>query len=158
MAYWDYSKVTEVAVSVDFDTAGATVIYTPGQPVDVFSLVMVCTEVSAGSSIVTVTKRNVDDTSSVTLGTFTVPASIALNATRRVMLAKSKTAATTGADGSTVYDAGTGVIELNPGEELVLTSDGVGTAGIFNVYVEHMPQGVNKRGTFTYTELAFTQA
>ena len=161
--FYDKNHVISSPVSVDYDTAGDNVLITPGEVIWVKRLIMVCTEVSAGSSIATLKLRNVDDTSSVTLGTFTVPAAIALNAVRYVDLIKPSTTGAAGADSTTslpttVYTTtGKGPIRVVPGQELEVTSDGVGTAGIFNVYVEYGPEGFNeKTSLFTPTELTFT--
>lgn len=162
---YDRETMTEVAVNSDYGTAGTFILWTPGTPAWIKKLVLICTVASTvAPSIVTLGIRNVDDTSSVTLGTFSIPAGIALNNVRFVDLIKPKTAAVVSTiDGSTTYFGSPGMPKIKPGQELFATTDGAGTGGSFNVHVNYMPDGFNERATvaeqgYAPTELAFTPA
>lgn len=149
-------RVALVAAAYDFADSTAAVAYAPGKPIDVKRAVGVITEASAGSSVVTVAVRNIDDTGSTTIGTFTVPAGLALNSVFAVELAGVDPDAVIEASGGISQPAEVttgrvngyqsnqpGVIEVNPGQEISFTSDGGGTAGIANLYIEYVEMGNN---------------
>lgn len=126
------------------DVSGAnSIVFAPGRPVDVARLIFVTTVAkTVATSAITVGVRNVDDTSSVTKGSFTMPLS-AINTVKAVPLVKPATTPGTGSDGSVTnkgYSPG-GFLQVNPGQELFITSGGAGTGGTFQVYVEYKDQG-----------------
>lgn len=158
-----------VAATYDFADSTTPVTFAPGAPADVMRIIGVITEASTGTSVVTVAVRNVDDTSSTTIGTFTVPAGLALNSVFSIDIAGVKTAAVvpTG-EASQVAQVTTGrvlgyqtnqpgVIEVNPGQEMSFTSDAGGSAGMANLFVQYSRQGSNPL-RFNPTVIAFTYA
>lgn len=163
-------RVALVAAAYDFADSTAPVALAPGKPIDVKRVVGVITEASAGTSVVTVAVRNVDDTGSTTIGTFSVPASLALNSVFVVEIAgvDPDPVVVTGevsqpADVTTGRVLGyqtnlPGVIEVNVGQEISFTSDGGGTAGIANLYVEYVEMGNNPDRNGNPTSLVFTRA
>ena len=154
------------------DVDGTTpVTFAPGRPINIRRVILVvATETLQAVSTVTVAVRNVDDTSSVTKGTFITPASGALNTVFKVDVANVKTAAT-------IYDswgisqpatvttgrvngvqANTpGEIQVNPGQEISFTADGVPTQGMLNLYIEYSEMG-NNPTRYNATDIAFTAA
>lgn len=168
-AYWGTEdEVTEVGLSLDFDSA-ASVVFTPGRPVDVKAIIIVLLEAtSVAASAVTVARRNADDSSSTTLGTFSLASGLAVNTVHRVTIANVKTAAT-GTDASQVADVNIGgrvlgiqtndpgVARVNPGQEIVVTSDGAGTGGNALVFFEYVEVG-NQEDGFTINDITFTHA
>lgn len=155
--------------AIDFDFAEAvTAVYAPGRPIDVKRIVLVIKEASNGAETITVAVRNVDDTSSTTIGTFAIPSGAALNAVYKAELALVNTAVT-GSDASQPAEVTTGrvlgiqtnqpgVIEVNPGQEISVTSTGgTATTGQANVYFEYVAMG-NNPDRFDPTALTFTHA
>jgi hypothetical protein len=137
-------------------TSGTAVVFTPTERVLVKRIRLVTTVAYTGStSTVTVARRNADNTSSTTIGTFPL-AAIAVNTTQYVELIEPLTTGTTGADGSTVYSTATkaGHVLVAPGQELTITSSAAGTTGTFKVDVEYETEGLNTK--LYGTKLAFT--
>lgn len=168
-AYWGTED--HVTPAIDFDFAEAvTAAYAPGKPIDVKRVVLVIKEASNGAETITIAVRNVDDTGSTTIGTFAIPNGAALNAVYKVDIAGVKSSAVTPSgehsqpadvtlgrvDG--YYTNLPGVIEVNPGQEISLTSTGgTATTGQANVYLEYVEQGNNPE-RFDPTALTFTYA
>lgn len=146
-------RVSLVAAAYDFADSTTPVVFQPGKPAAVKRVVGVITEASAGTSVVTVAVRNVDDTGSTTIGTITIPASLALNAVFKIELAGVKTTAVTPTgehSQSSLVTMGRvdgyqtnlpGEIEVAVGQELSFTSDAGGSAGMANWYVEYREDG-----------------
>lgn len=155
-----YMTKDDIANAGSLDASGAnTLAWAPGRPVDVDRIVLVTTVAhTVADATITVGVRNVDDTSSVSKGTFVIPfTGSALNKVFSIPLVKPKTTSTTGADGSIVfkgYSPG-GFIRVDPGQELFLTSDGGGDAGTYQVYIEYKDQGFSGADVAAAVELAF---
>lgn len=141
-AYWDYEVFTDLST---LDASGANAVqYNPGCPMDVKALVFVTTVAqTVADATLTVVVRDRDNGNSTTIGTLVLPfTGSALDQVRRFKLQLPKTTATTSSiDGSTTYASTPGVVEVNPGQEMVITSDGGGDAGTYQVYVEAVKQG-----------------
>lgn len=159
----------EITDAIGFDFAEAvTSGYAPGRPIDVKRIVLVITELSNGAETITLAVRDVDDGNSTTIGTFTIPDAAATDTVFKVDVANVKTAVT-GTDASQPAEVTTGrvlgiqtnspgVIEVNPGQEIVVTSTGgTATTGQANVYFEYVAMG-NNPDRFDATDLAFTHA
>lgn len=141
------------------DASGANAVqFNPGETVRVKRIILVTTVAqTVADATITVVRRNRDDTPTETLGSFTLPfTGSALDKVYYTELGLAPTTGSTGVDGSTVYkgynDGGivSGVNvdveslpKLDPGEELVLTSNGGGDAGTYHVYVEYIYEGFN---------------
>ena len=158
-----------VTDGIDFDFAEAvTAVYAPGRPIDVKRIILVIKEASNGAEVITVAVRNKDDTPSTTIGTFTIPSGLATDTVLKVDIANVKTAVT-GSDASQPATVTTGrvlgiqtnqpgVIEVNPGQEISLTSTGgTATTGQADVYFSYVAMG-NQPGRFDPTDLVFTHA
>lgn len=166
-AYWGTEDLQSPALDFDF-AESVTVAFAPGQPIDVKSIVLVIKEVGNGAETITVAVRNVDDSSSTTLGTFAIPNPAPINGVFRISIANVKTAVT-GTDASQVADVTTGrvlgiqenqpgVAEVDPGQEIVLTSTGgTATTGQAWAFFEYVAMG-NNPDRLTATALTFTHA
>jgi hypothetical protein len=167
-AYFGTDDRISEAQNLDYAEA-ATVAFAPGKPIDVKRIVLVIVEAqSAATETLTVVVRDVDDGNSTTIGTFVMPASAAADAVYKVDIANVDTAVT-GTDASQPADVTTGrvlgyqtnlpgVIEVNPGQEIAVTSGGTGTTtGQANVYFEYVEMG-NNPDRFDATDLTFTHA
>lgn len=155
--YWTKERIDDVGALTD----AGTLVWAPGAPVDVFRLILVTTTAyTVANDTVTVSVRNVDDSSSVTKGTFVIPfTGSALNKVMHVVVDKSDAAGVVSAiDGSLVFTAGEGVIEVNPGQELVIVDGGQQTAGASRLYVEYVQQGFSGSRVQAAQELAFVSA
>lgn len=157
----NYMTKDDIANLGTLDASGAnSIVFAPGRPVDVDRIILVTTVAhTVADATITVGVRNVDDTSSVTKGSFVIPfTGSALNKVLAIELVKPKTTATTAADGS-IYYAGYnpgGFIRVDPGQELFLTSDGGGNAGTYQVYIEYKDQGFSGADVAAAVKLAFT--
>ncbi len=146
------------------DASGANAVqFNPGMTVKVKRLIFITTIAqTTADAVITVVKRNRDDTPTETLGTVTLPfTGSATDDVQYVELGYPDTDGEVGSDGSTVYSSVSpgGMIEMVPGEELVLTSNGGGDAGTYQVYVEYIPEGFNPEVLgITDNELTFTHA
>jgi hypothetical protein len=167
-AYFATDDRISAAQNLDYAEA-ATVAFAPGTPIDVKRIVLVIVEAqSAATETLTVAVRDVDDGNSTTIGTFIMPASATADAVYKVDLANVKTSVT-GTDASQPSTVTTGrvlgyqtnlpgVIEVNPGQEIVVTSGGTGTTtGQANVYFQYVEQG-NNPTRFNATDITFTHA
>lgn len=155
--------------SLNLGAGAATVVYATGRPINIKRITMVMTTAQAtAGAVITFGVRNVDDTSSTTIGTFTTPAVAALNAVLKADVAGVKAGVTTydswGISQSASVTTGRvvgvqanqpGDVELNPGQEFWITSDGSGDTGVANVYIEYQDQGSNPT-RFNATDMAVT--
>lgn len=145
--------------------AGGTVTYATGRPINIkrVTLVMTAAQTSAGA-VATYGVRNVDDSSSTTIGTFTIPVS-AINTVLKAEVAGVK-AGVTGSDASQPATVTTGRVlgiqtnqpgdvELNPGQEFFLTVAAGGAGGTAAGYIEYQDQGSNPT-RFNATDMAVT--
>lgn len=163
-------RVTPV---VNFDFAeSVTVVFEPGKPVDIKRIVLVIEEASNGAEVITVAVRNAGDaSSSTTIGTFTIPTGLALNTVLKVDIAGVNPAAIVpsgeASQPATVttgrvlgYQTNQpGVIEVNVGQEISLTSTGgTATTGRANTYFEYEENGGNPDRNGNPTALTFTYA
>lgn len=155
--YWDKNHTANLG-SVDISGANATTPYEAMGPIDIKAITGVVTVATTGAtpSVITLAKRLANAGSSVNQISFTVPSGLAVNSVFRVLFERAPTAGVVASDGSTVYSSGDGVMELNPGEEFLLTSGGEGDAGTITFGMEFYPQGYAKRGNFTFTEIVAT--
>src|SRR5690606_14125370 len=133
-------------------------------------IILVIKEASNGAETITVAVRNLDDTGSKTIGTFSIPNGAALNTVYAVEVAGVKSSPVTPSgehsqpaevtmgrvDG---YQTNLpGVIEVNVGQEIAVTSTGAtASTGLANVYFEFVEQG-NNPDRYSPTTLAFTLA
>jgi hypothetical protein len=156
--------------SLNLGAGAATVTYAPGKPINVKRVIFVTTtaQATAGAAI-TFGVRNVDDTSSTTVGSFTTPAVMALNSVYKADVAGvSTTAVTPTGEHSQVAEVTTGrvdgyqtnlpgEIEVNPGQEFWVTSGGEGDTGVATVYIEYVEEG-NNADRFDATDITVTFA
>lgn len=148
-------KITEVGVSLDASGANTAIVMAPGRRAYVRRLILV-TSIAQTSALATLTVgvRNVDDTTSTTYGTFTVPLTgSALNDVAICDLATGPTTYTTAVDSSSTL-AGGAMIRVKPGQEMFVTSDGGGNAGTYIIYAEYYDDAFvtadfTRRQTFT---------
>lgn len=155
--------------SLNLGAGAATVVYATGRPINIKRITFVVTTAQAtAGAVITFGVRNVDDTSSTTIGTFTTPATMALNTVYKAEVAGVKTAAVS-TDGTGISQPATvttgrvvgrqeglpGDIELNPGQEFWISSGGEGDNGVANVYIEYQDQGSNPT-RFNATDMTVT--
>lgn len=153
--FWDKAR-TDYVGNLDY-AESVTLAFPVGQKVKIKRFVLVGVELGNGAEVITVKVGDADGAGSpTTIGTFTIPNAFAVDGVRYVNVAERMSGPTTESDGSTTYDGGSGLVEVNPGQEIQLISTG-GTAstGQADVYVEYIPEGFNEED---YTELAFTAA
>ncbi len=135
--FWGAYKVMSVG---SLDAAeSSTISLAFGQPVAVKRLIFVNTEVAAGANHkITVGVRDRDDTPSADHSAYTLPfAGSALGDVFVAELAEPDTAAvTSGSDGLDVFNATPILLAIDSNEELFVTSDAGGTAGIYDVYAQ----------------------
>lgn len=170
-AYFATDDRVTPAVSFDFAEA-TTVVFEPGKPVDVKRITLVITEVGNGAETITVAVRDAGNAgNSVTIGTFAIPNGAAVNSVYRVDIA--------GVDPDPVVVTGEvsqpaevttgrvlgyqtnlpGVIEVNVGKEIAITSTGgTATTGTANAYFEYVEMGANPDRNGEPTVLPFTLA
>lgn len=152
--------------SLNLGAGAATVTYAPGRPVNIKRIIFVVTtaQATAGAGI-TFGVRNVDDSTSTTVGSFTTAAIMALNSVHKADVAGVKSGVT-GSDASQPAAVTTGrvlgyqtnlpgEIELNPGQEFWITSDGNGDTGVAQVYIDAQAQG-NNPTRFNPTDMTVT--
>lgn len=143
--YWTMDRYENLST---LDVSGAnSVVFAPGESIDVKRLIFVTTIAqTVALSNLTVAVRDVDNGNSVTIGTFTIPLTgTALDKVWYTDLGVPDEDGSTGSDGSLIfqsYDPG-GVVAVNPGQELVVTSDGGGDAGTYQVYIQYQSKGFN---------------
>ncbi len=151
-----YFNQAEWAYMGTLDTSGAnTLDWVPGGPVDVKRiLLVVTTAMTTASPVLTIGKRDADlATNSETYATVTVTYTLGADGAQFVIDFPAKTAAeTAGSDGpfidqtdrsaAVVYRT-PGLLHIDFGQELFITSAGEGDAGVSAVYVEYMKQGLN---------------
>lgn len=123
-------------------TGTTAVAFSAGIPIDVQNFTFVASTAVSVASTVTVAVRNVDDSSSVTIGTITIPI-LALNEVARVGIVQPKETVTVGVDGSKIYKGYNpgGPLQVNPGQELVLTPVANGGTGVVVAYADFYEQG-----------------
>lgn len=133
----------ELIGSVDISGANSGVLEV-GAPTHVKRIVaVVTTAVTVAAATITVSKRNASGSGgSTTYGTFDIPVA-AVNAVYFANVLKPSTTASTGSDGSTVYTTPT-QIRVDPGQELVVTSDGGATAGVVTFWADMIPDGFDE--------------
>jgi hypothetical protein len=163
-AYWGTED--EVTAAISASTAGGSAVFAPGKPADVKRVILAVAVTNTVAATGTVAIRNIDDSSSVTVGTFTVPINSPVNTVYAIEIATSKATVqlpgtsqvsdvTTGkVDG--YFTSEPGVAEVNVGKEIVVSFAG-GTGGTVNVHFEYVEQGNNPL-RFNPTKLAFTLA
>lgn len=170
-AYWGTEDESAYVGSLQLG-AGTTAVVWPGvgRPVDIKRIVLAMTAAQAtAGSVVTIARRTVDNNNSVNVGTFTTPAVMAVNGVFHVDVGVTSTTTTTVYSqpvevlGRTnvMYQSEPGLIELNPGQELVLTSDGAGDTGVADAYIEFVVQGNNplRSGNGAYpTKITYVSA
>lgn len=157
--YMTTDDIALVSAGLDLSTV-VTAVYAPGRPQDISRIILV-TQIAqtVADANITVGVRNVDDTSSVTKGSFVLPLSgSALNKVLSIPLVKPKATATVNVDQSIGYKGYSpgGFIRVNPGQELFMTSDGGGSTGTYAIYVEYKDQGFSGADVAAAQELVFT--
>lgn len=154
--YYDKARTDSMGTLTVSGTTALT--WAPGQVADVKRIVFVTTTaLTVADSVITVAVRDVDDGNSTTIGTFTmVQSGSATDDVSYANIGNQGTGPTTASDGSTVYEGGDGVVEVLPGQELVLTSDGGSTAGAVEAYVEYIPGGFNEEADYVTAQMTFT--
>lgn len=155
--YFTKERVDSVgAVTLTGTTA---VAFAAGHPIDVQDFVFVATTAVTAASTVNIVVRNVDDSSSTTIGSIVIP-TLALNAVAHVGVSKPSDTGSTGADGSLVfkgYEPG-GPIQVNPGQEIALVPVANGAAGVVAAYVGYLPQGFSGARVADAVEATYTPA
>lgn len=141
--------------SLNLGAGAATIVFAPGRKSFVKRIILVTTTAQAtAGAVLTFGVRNVDDTSSTTIGTATTPAVMAVNSVHKVDVAGVKSAVVLEAAGGISQVAQVtmgrvngyqtnlpGEIEVNPGQEFFLSSGGEGDTGVAQVYVEYTEDG-----------------
>lgn len=156
--YYATKEAIKQVGTAALDASGAnTVTAIFGRKARLKRLILVTTVAqTVANATITVAVRDHDDSPSTTIGSFVLPFSgSAIGDKKYVDLVTTDTdGSTSSIDGSLVYEAGDPV-EVEPTEELALTSDGGGDAGSYLVFVEYWDQ------PFTVadgTEVAFVPA
>lgn len=159
-ALWDNKEALNRA-GVSLDASGAnTAVVAIGHPAAVSRVVFVNTIAhTVADAVITFGYRNVDDTPSVTLGTFTLP--FTGSATDDIkfidIMLPLATGTVSSIDGSTVYTtAGKGPVYLEANDEMFFTSDGGGNAGTYLIYLQGWLEPFNEE--VVGTELTVTAA
>lgn len=145
--------------SLNLGAGAATVVFQPGKPVDIKRLILIVTTAQAtAGAVLTVGTREADGSGGeVVIGTATTPATMALNSVFVIELAGVSTdpIVTSGehsqpaevtmgrVDGYYSNRPG-GVIEIDMGRELYVTSGGEGDTGVATVYAEYFEQGIDR--------------
>lgn len=141
-----------------------TVSYDFGVPVEILRVILVYTTGNTtAKNTVTAQRRPVAGTaaSQVTLGTFDTTVTTAAGAIDYldVGIAKTATTATTsGASGISTINYGEDKWTIEPGQDFALVSDGGGTAGVCDVFVEYVYKPWGNRGIGAGTITKLTQA
>ena len=135
--FWN-DRHTITLGSVDVSAANSTTPYEFGQKAFLKRFLFTPTTAKdATKAVITVTKRKADgSTSSTVLGTFDVPASAPVNTPYYVDVPLPNNTAHTLVDGSIGYDALPDWFTFDLGDEVVLTSDGGGAAGVVTFFME----------------------
>jgi hypothetical protein len=159
--YWTKDMYANLST---LDASGAnSVVYAPGESIDVKRLIFVTTVAqTVADAVLTVAVRDVDNGNSTTIGTVTLAfTGSTADDVQYTDLGKPATTGTVETDGSLVFssDDPGGVIAIRPGQELAITSNGGGDAGTYQVYVEYISKGFNPEVLdITDNELTFTHA
>lgn len=150
--------------SLNLGAGAATAVFQPGKPSDIKRIILVVTTAQAtAGAVLTIGTREADGSGGeVTLGTATTPAVMALNSVYKIELAGVSTdpivtsgehsqpdTVTMGRVDGYFSNRPGGVVEINPGRELFITSGGEGDTGVATVYVEYFEQGVDKAPPMT---------
>lgn len=148
--------------------AGSTTVFGPGKPVNIKRIIMVLTaaQTSAGAAA-TFGVRNADDSSSVTLGSFTVPVA-AVNSVLKADVAGVKAGVTIpdtwGQSQNQTIALGVingyqtnlpGEVKVNVGQEFWVTIAAGGAGGTSQMYFEYQEEG-NNQTRFNPTDMAVT--
>ena len=155
--FWGAYKVMSVG---SLDAAEATTVSLAfGQPVAVKRIILVNTEVhTSANSKITIGVRDRDDTPTANHSAYTLPfAGSALGDVFTLEVAEPDTAAdATGSDGLDVFSATPILLEIDVHEELFVTTDAGGDAGIYDVYAQVQELGfhVGAANTNTSVQLA----
>ncbi len=135
-----------------------TIAWDPGVPVEITRLIFVWTTANSGATNgITAQRRPIAGTAAnqVTLGTFELPLAAAIAAGVVSYLDVGiDNAATDPGDGS-VLEVARDHWTINPGQDFALVSDGDGTAGVCDVYVEYVSKPF--AGTEIEDAIALTQ-
>lgn len=153
-----YATADRVAlVGAAFAPNGTTpAVWASGKPAHVRRAVYAVITASDAAQTVTVALRNKDDSSSVTLGSFVIASGTAVNTVVYADIG-ARQEQTTLADGTIRYESGNGEIKVMPYQELVFTSDGGGTTGTGDLYVEYS-EGGQEIYDAAYVEAVWTVA
>ena len=148
-----------------------TIEFIAGQPAKIHRVVFVYTTANTtAGSVVTARTRITpgSDTGATTLGTFTTGITKAIGTAETVQFGQpgdTDGTAVTGAPGiggQTTYVATPDLPSLRTGDSFALTSDGAGTAGIVDVFVEYFEGTLGEEAgsgdAAKVTELTFTAA
>lgn len=158
-AYW----ATEVGASptLNISMNGANAVFPIAKPIDLKRIVLVIEALNSAQATMTLARRNVDNSSSVNLGTFLIPINSPVNTVYSVELPVPTAISGTSQPVSLPLGSVTavqtslpGLYPVNPGQELVLTSAG-GGSGTVNFYYEFAIQG-NNPSRYNPTKLTFT--
>ncbi len=118
-----------------------TIAWAPGKSAKILRLIFVFTTANTtAKNVLTMQRRPVAGAAAnqVSLGTFELPAVAALGAVYYFDYARPLGTAQTVTDGSLVLDASPYEAQILPGQDFAIVSDGGGTAGVCNVYVEYL--------------------
>lgn len=156
--YWDKAHVAELGTFA-IDTAGQ-VAYVPGVPIDAFRVVLVIDEaLTVADSVITVEVQDMSGATVTTVGTATAAfTGSAVGDVLTFLIDESNGDGTTGSDGSLVQATDGGVVEVDPGFQIALVSDGGSTAGGAQAFIEYVPQGFSGERVEDAVELEFTSA
>lgn len=143
MAYPQYYEKARTVQVGSLTLSGAnTVAWQPGEPVDIRRVVFVVTTAASGSNAtLTIGSRKADGSNAVQHSQFVfATASGAVNSVHYYVVGEATDTGTTAVDGSTTYAAAPGLLEIDPGEEVYISSNGAPTAGVVDVYIDYIPQ------------------
>jgi hypothetical protein len=132
------------------NTGNTDVVFNFPQRVQVKRIVLIATTASTAAGTITVKKNG------TSVGTFANAAVSAVHKAQYADVGSVDPDGAAGADGSTVYKGGETFIQFEPGDYLTLTPANTASTGVYEAYVEYIPEGLNEAEVATKN--AFTAA
>jgi hypothetical protein len=120
------------------------------QRAQVKRIVLACTTAASAAGTVSVDKNG------TAIGSFATPATVADNALLYIDIGHVDADGETGLDDSTVYKGGVTFVEFDASDYLTLEASGTANSGVYEAYVEYIPEGLNEAEVVT--KVAYTAA
>lgn len=134
-----------------FTNTGATDIeFHFPQRAQVKRIVLACTTAATAAGTVNVDKNGVN------IGSFATPATVADNALLYIDLGSVDADGSVASDGSTIREGGETFVQFNAGDYLTIEASGTANSGVYEAYVEYIPEGLNEAEVVT--KVAYTPA